>query len=118
MVYTAGSLALAVLENFVHLPPPMRTTEKLPGLTAVELELPPDAVIEQLPDEFEGLRDMSRTQTLGDIWVRERRSLALRVPSVIVPHEWNLLLNPEHPDMARVQVLRSEPFVFDPRLAP
>jgi RES domain-containing protein len=118
LIYAAGSLALASLEYFVHVPPPMRTAGKLPALTAVQIELPPEAGVEDLSDDFAGLDDMALTRRHGDNWVRERRSLALRVPSLVVRQEWNLLVNPEHPEMARVRVLRQEPFVFDPRLAP
>jgi RES domain-containing protein len=43
--------------------------------------------------------------------------VALRVPSVIVPGEFNYLLNPAHPQFASVKIGKSEPFLFDPRLA-
>ncbi|MBI2497892.1 MAG: RES domain-containing protein, partial [Opitutae bacterium] len=43
---------------------------------------------------------------------------ALRVPSVVVPGEFNYLLNPAHPDFKRVKIGKPEPFSFDPRLAP
>lgn len=102
----------------MHLPPAMRTAGKLPLLTAIEIELPPDAEVENLPAGFDVLPSPDRSRAFGDLWLRERRSLALRVPSAVVRPEWNLLLNPAHPDMARVRVLRAEPFALDPRLAP
>jgi RES domain-containing protein len=40
----------------------------------------------------------------------------LRVPSVLVPHAWNMLLNPLHPEAGQARVLAIEPFGFDPRL--
>jgi RES domain-containing protein len=52
----------------------------------------------------------------GDTWVREARSVLLLLPSVVVPRERVVLLNPLHPDFARVQVELVEPFRFDPRL--
>jgi hypothetical protein len=40
----------------------------------------------------------------------------MRVPSVVCPSDFRLLLNPMHPAMASVKVVSSEPFVLDPRL--
>ena len=96
----------------------MRSAAKLPALTAVQIGLPEGAEVHDLPADFGDLSDIARTRTFGDIWVHDGRALALRVPSLVIRQEWNLLLNPDHPDMARVQVLRAEPFAFDPRLAP
>jgi RES domain-containing protein len=55
--------------------------------------------------------------SIGDAWFDASQSVALRVPSVVVRGEYNLLLNPEHPDMAQIAIGRPEPFFFDPRLA-
>ena len=118
VVYTAESLALAVLEYFVHVPPALRTAGKMPPLVAVHIELPEGAGVETLPADFGSLHDQLRTRALGDAWKRAGRTLALRVPSRVVPQEWNLLLNPGHPDMADVRVRVQEPFALDPRLAP
>ncbi len=40
-------------------------------------------------------------QELGTAWIARRRSIALEVPSVVVEGDWNLLLNPAHPDSPR-----------------
>jgi hypothetical protein len=34
----------------------------------------------------------------------------------VIPHERNILLNPLHPDFARVRLLPPEDFSFDPRM--
>jgi RES domain-containing protein len=53
----------------------------------------------------------------GTRWARERRSVVLRVPSVMIRHEFNFVLNPEHPDYDRaVTCGDAEPFTFDRRL--
>lgn len=44
------------------------------------------------------------------------RSLALRVPSAVIPTEFNLLLNPNHKDVGRIELLDEQPFAFDARL--
>jgi hypothetical protein len=54
-------------------------------------------------------------QAIGDNWVLSQRSLVLQVPSVIVPNESNFLLNPRHPDFARLRFGKSIPFALDVR---
>ena len=56
------------------------------------------------------------SQAVGDAWLDEERSLALRVPSVVVPSEWNVLLNPAHPAFSEVAVGPPTVAPFDPRL--
>jgi RES domain-containing protein len=45
-----------------------------------------------------------------------RRFLVLRGPSIVVPEEFNYLINPHHPDFASIKIARAKPFTFDPRL--
>jgi len=52
----------------------------------------------------------------GTRWVAEGRSALMLVPSVIVPEEWNALLNPAHPDAAQVTSRKRRRWLYDPRL--
>ncbi len=62
-------------------------------------------------------QNQAATQTLGMRWLASKSSLGLWVPSFVEPAENNLLLNPAHPDYARVGlVVEKNPFNFDPRL--
>ncbi|MBA2734999.1 MAG: RES family NAD+ phosphorylase, partial [Acidobacteria bacterium] len=63
-------------------------------------------------------RDLARTRAAGDKWLAGARSLALIVPSVVLPESRNILLNPQHPSAARMRVVSQRPFTFDPRLRP
>ena len=93
-------------------------------LVILEVMLPADAVIETLDAAARAKTNVWRTHTtpppegqaLGDAWVRRGETLSLRVPSVIIPSEENLLLNPAHPRMPDVRVVSVTPFQFDPRL--
>lgn len=69
--------------------------------------LPPDWAAHPVP---------AATQSIGDRWVFEQRSAILRIPSVIVSHESNYLLNPGHPRFGEVSIGEPRPFPFDPRL--
>jgi RES domain-containing protein len=120
VVYASLNLSLAVLEAFVQLPAALRRA--LPELAATQVELPGDASQgevkrSELPSDLTGEAAAGRCRELGDAWIDARKHLFLLVPSVIVPQEQNLLINPLHPEMARVQVRSVELFRFDPRLA-
>jgi len=56
------------------------------------------------------------TQDAGREWLIEGNALALVVPSAIVPRETNVILNASHPQFARVQISKAEPFSLDERL--
>jgi RES domain-containing protein len=107
VVYLAEHPALAALELRVHLDLPFEL-------------LPVDFVLMRvaLPDGVVGRQDTIPTATAaaGDAWLADARSAALRVPSVLIPHAWNVLLNPSHPDAEPARIVTIEPFGFDPRL--
>lgn len=115
-VYTATSLALASLEVFVNLDPLIDP----PHLVLIPAEVPGDLLHErieqtQLPGNW---RDVPSPvcRAMGGEWFQSRRSVALMVPSAAVMGEWNVLLNPEHADFARVTVGEPQAFRFDARM--
>jgi RES domain-containing protein len=106
VVYLAEHPALAALEVRVHLDLPF---ELLPADFVLVRVLVADA------SEASVAADEASVAT-GDAWLSEARSAALRVPSVLVPHAWNILLNPRHPEASEALIETIEPFGFDPRL--
>jgi RES domain-containing protein len=107
MVYLAEHPALAAMEVRVHLDLPF---DLLPADYTMMHVMIPDGLIgnlDEIPPE---------TGAAGDSWLASARSAAIRVPSVLVPHAWNVLLNPRHPDAPQTQILAIEPFLFDPRM--
>lgn len=101
-VYCAGSIALAMLEMLVHL----NASELLAAYRLFEIEV---ADAELLRLDSAELTDIWRTdpappetQRIGDAWLDAGASVGLLVPSVIVPDESNLVLNPVHPDFAAI----------------
>lgn len=117
MVYAAASPSLAVLEVLVHLDLP---AELIPDdMVLLTIKVLDDAMFEAIAD----MRQSAETQTdtdacrqAGDAFLEAGSALGLKVRSIVVPQETNLLLNVRHVDMARVTVVASEPFAFDPRL--
>jgi RES domain-containing protein len=116
VVYAAGSRALAALELLVHLDSPR--VLKTFVLCRVEFDEGMTRTLEpgEIPKNWRADPVPRSTQAAGDAWIKEGGSAVLRVPSVIVPEEWNYLLNPKHPDFSKIQVRQPSPFDFDPRL--
>lgn len=117
IVYAASSAALAALEVLVHVDP----LDAPDDLRLLTIELPDDLGVERvdaadLPTHWTAVPAPDELAALGSDWLMSRRSAALSVPSAVIPIERNLLLNPRHPDIARVSVVDDAPFTFDPRL--
>ncbi|MFY9976135.1 MAG: RES family NAD+ phosphorylase [Chromatiaceae bacterium] len=117
ILYTSGSIALAALELLVHL----GRGQVLGSYRQFTLSIPDSSVQRldpsDLPLDWRADRLPVSTARLGDGWAASRRSLALLVPSVIIPRQHNLLVSPSHPDFAAIAGnAASEPFGYDPRL--
>lgn len=113
-VYTSQSRSLALLEVLVH----VDASLPLPAFSFCSIHLAPED-IEQVPAAaFAKRDDTAHTRALGDEWLKSLRTLALAVPSVIVPQETNFLLNPAHPRFAALRSAAAVPFRFDRRLVP
>lgn len=78
---------------------------------AIEV-LPPSS----LPEDWRTYPAPPSTRRIGDAWLSERRSLALKVPSVTVRGQHNYLIDPAHPDFAGIEVSDPEPLDLDPRI--
>jgi len=55
------------------------------------------------------------TQYIGDDFIKQNKAAVLKVPSSIVPDEYNYLINPNHPDSKKIRVLSTQRLVFDGR---
>lgn len=116
-MYAASHLSLAALEYLVHI-----DAEDAPDdLVALRINVP-DNVTElacapaSLPHDWQQTPSPSHCQAIGGEWARRGRELLLRVPSVLVPDESNVLVNPMHPDAVGVRLIGSRPFSYDVRL--
>jgi len=118
MVYTSESRSLAMLEVCVHL----NINQELPSdRYLMEIDIPGKLVIENhtpdsLPVGWNDLPPRKVSQQFGDDFIRRAETAVMRVPSCIVPNEFNFLINPTHPDARKIKVVESKPFSFDRRL--
>jgi len=116
IVYTAGSASLAILEMLVHL----QAQELMRRYVIFEVSFDETLMVTldpaTLPKAWRRSPSSTAVQQVGDDWVTEGSSAVLRLPSVIVPSEWNYLLNPVHPDFAKITIGPKQPIKFDPRM--
>ena len=116
MVYAAQTRALAALESLAH----FGGAERRVQFVTFEIEVPDRLVtrveLVDLPRDWRRSEPGASTQGLGSEWQRSGRSVAFVVPSVHVPQEYCVLLNPEHPDADKIMLSYPEPFTFDDRL--
>lgn len=116
VVYASDSRALCLLENLVHLED---GAVLLAGFVLFELTLSDDRILDlrgDLPAGWNSYPANSVSRAIGDQWIDSGSSLALAVPSVVVPREQNILINPAHPDLDKIQVEGPIPLEIDPRL--
>jgi RES domain-containing protein len=115
-IYAGTSFAISLLEVLV------RANRKSPPSATrfVEAEVPDDVSRERFDPQSEpgwdNRSDKSIAQAFGRDWITSRRSALLIVPSVVTRLDDNVVVNPDHPDTARITVGPERPVALDPRL--
>lgn len=116
LAYTAASVSLAMLEMLVHIDKEDVPADRL----LLTFEIPNDGVRDlheaDLPQGWDRLPYCDLVRLVGDEWIEEGDSLALRVPSVVARYDHNILVNPAHPRFHEVQLVTVEPLALDARL--
>src|SRR5580692_8240850 len=117
VAYASSSLALASLEYFVNLDP-----EDAPAdLVYIRMSISDGVRYEQvsvssLPESWRRVLFPQELWAVGEQWLVSASSVCLLVPSAVVPEEFNLLINPSHPDFKALQFSEPAEFNFDPRM--
>ncbi len=117
VVYTCESIALCNVEVAVRIPLGIIPSD----YHLIHIELPPMCTVktigtEDLPYDWNSFPHSHSTQALGDAFVRDMKELVFKVPSAAVQGTFNYLINPFHPEMKLVKVVKTEEYSFDKRL--
>mgnify|MGYP003430434968 CR=1 FL=1 len=116
LVYSSSSIALAALETLSY----VRTGSLPYNRFLVRTDIPDliwqDREILVPPAGWDAVPSGLTSKSAGDAWVASTRSAILLVPSVIVPEEFNILINPAHPSSTRITATTSRRWIFDPRI--
>jgi RES domain-containing protein len=119
VLYTSSSAALALAEMLVHIPAAIfgeRTLLSLDVNAEVSVETVTSTHLLQLLRDASSEHPLDTTQAFGNQWLKEGRSLLLKVPSIPLPFEDNYLINPSHPEMKHVTIIGSEIIYLDQRI--
>lgn len=116
VIYSSESISLAVLEQLVHVEDPTVLDAFVVVSATVDENMIETLPPTSLPDDWRAYPAPPSLKKIGDDWLSEARSLALRVPSVTVRGQHNYLINPAHPDFASIEASEPEPLDLDPRL--
>ncbi|WP_353163993.1 RES family NAD+ phosphorylase [Empedobacter brevis] len=119
VIYTGSSRALSTLELVVH-----RSAIRIDNsykLLVIEIDCKEDEVFEvkknKLPKNWQSVEAYPRLQEIGSDWYQELNYLVMKVPSSIIPKEFNYLINTKHPDFTtKVKIKEVEVYQWDDRL--
>ena len=116
IVYASSSISLSILEILVHL----ENSSVLSSYSVIPFRFDEKLISElkeaDLPRGWAAHPPPVSSQQIGDNWVQDQTSLLLKVPSVVVPLEFNYLLNPAHPDIDKIKIGKPIPLPLDERL--
>ena len=117
MIYTSESRALASLEFLVHVSMSMIP----PKMQIASVQIPDSikpVILKKtlLPTGWYKYPPPPALARIGSDWIEKNSSLLLRVPSALVRKEFNILINPGHPDMKKARIKQVENFSYDQRL--
>lgn len=118
IVYTSGSRSLSMLERYIHedgrLP--------LPNLVMMSIHLPDETPIESisvhhLNNDWFSHDEPAQEQTrqLGDNWLIAQQTPVLKIPSSIVPQEFNYLINPFIAQRHSIKVIDLRKYQYEDR---
>lgn len=117
MLYFSQNLSLSLLEIIVH----VEYAELPMDYSFVEAEIPDSCIkkiqsIDFIQPKLSSDGSVNETQMVGSNWIINKEGLAMSVPSVILPQEHNILINPKHVDFEKLKVLGIHQLDIDPRL--
>lgn len=119
VLYTGSSRSLSSLELIVHkgAVKPALIYKVMVISVADDDYLTKQIQIKDLPINWRSFAAYSILQNIGSGWYKSQDSLILKVPSAVIPIEYNYMINTEHPDFPnKVRLVRAEDYFWDSRL--
>jgi RES domain-containing protein len=108
MSFAAESQSLAMLEYLVHATSEAYFEDVVLAIAELDDRYIGALDVDTLPADWRSFPPAHGTQRIGDEWLAAGTSVALRVPSAIVPRERNVLINPAHRDFAKLKIVAIE----------
>lgn len=116
VLYASENIATSLLENIIY-----RTGTGFNNYYKIMVIYHPEEHIEQiitsnLPKDWRSMESYDQLQKIGDSWYDEQRSLCLKVPSSILPDNYNVIFNTTHPEFKNVKLIDVLDYEPDERL--
>lgn len=114
VVYTSCSISLSLLELLIY----QSSYEEIVINQLMRIEVP-DTFTQTLSVDSLKLNwqhDIDYCRFIGNEFLQNNTSLMLKVPSAVIPDEYNILINPGHTAFGKCTLLSSGIFEFDTRL--
>ncbi|MDY7007939.1 MAG: RES family NAD+ phosphorylase [Cyanobacteriota bacterium] len=117
LIYTSATLSLATLETLVSM-----EIENFGNIfVSIGVKIPDNFPIKQvdenlLPHNWRDTSPPAILASIGDKWLTAKTTAVLKVPSAIIPQEYNYLINPLHPDFERISIYPPQSFTLDRNL--
>ena len=117
VIYCSQNPSTSLLETLIHME--IDAEDRPDHFQVLKIEGPDTLSIEKIdPDSLSPgwAENTTATQSIGDLWLTEKHSVLLQVPSVLVPETWNVLVNPLHAEANFLKITRTYQHAFDARL--
>lgn len=119
IIYTGSTRALSTLELVVHRS--SITIDNSYKLLVIEIDCKEDEIYQikhsKLPKNWQSVESYPKLQEIGSSWYQDFKFLVMKVPSSIIPKEYNYLINTKHPDFSsKVKIKEIEDYNWDDRL--
>jgi RES domain-containing protein len=116
LIYTSDSRSLCTAEVAVSLPIGIFPND----FEMLLIEIPEDIPFleinaRDLPEGWRKFPYLEKTLQLGDKFILENEFPVMKVPSAVIPGDFNYLINPRHPDFEKIKNIKTEPYEFDER---
>jgi RES domain-containing protein len=119
VIYAGASRSLSTLELVVHrssIVPTIKYRVMVISVTDDE-RLIKQIPLKDLPNDWRTLAAYSILQAIGSEWYVVKKTLILKVPSAVIPKEYNFIINTEHPQFKKhIQLIKTEDYFWDERL--
>lgn len=114
VVYTSTTISLSLLELLIY----NALYEELQNnyLMKIEVTGMPENSMNPVRVKKQWQKDVGYSRFIGDSFLTANKNMLLKVPSAIFPEEYNILINPLHPDFTKIKIISTSRFEFDSRL--
>lgn len=116
VLYASSTISLCMLECLAHFPVAFAPKD----MALAKIEVPDNSIqiidVNDLPENWQDVPSPKILKEIAYKWIKEQKYLILKVPSIIVPQEYNYIINPTHPEFENVKLKAVDAFCFDGRV--